>query len=169
MPFQIVLQEKSNSNRLKRIQPKVPKECKTMIQIRGCAHTIPRMHLDAYWPLESKHLPSKESRERHHTLHSQRLYNTHFVLISRDLHRHWELLQKLVSLELPAEGGGGQFSPVGSCCVVTQIMVNLIPYNPTAASTTTGGFEAPAHQRVERLLDEKFWSMTFLRKPHKHV
>lgn len=28
-----------------------------------------------------------------------------------------------------------------------QIMVNLIPYNPTAAS---GGFQAPKHQRVER-------------------
>ena len=133
----------------------MPKECKAMIQIRGCAHTIPRMHLDAYWPLESKNLPSKESWECHHTLHSPRLYNTHFALISRDLHRHWELLQKLVSLELPAEGG--------SCWVVTQIMVNLIPYNPTAASTTTGGFQAPAHQRVERLLDE-FWSMTFLEK-----
>lgn len=32
-------------------------------------------------------------------------------------------------------------------------MVNLIPYNPTAAS---GGFQAPKHQRVERPLEGEF-------------
>lgn len=102
MPFQIVLQEKSSSTRLKRIQRKVPKECKTMIQIRGCAHTIPRMHLDAYWPLESKHLPSilKQSNTIQHTLCP---YIKRFAPTLR-------VSGRLVSFELPAKGGGTIFA-----------------------------------------------------------
>ena len=44
----------------------------------------------------------KESWECHHTLHSPRLYNTHFVLISPTL----RVAGRLVSFELPAGRGG---------------------------------------------------------------
>ena len=123
-----------------------------MIQIRGCAHTIPRMHLDAYWPLESKHLPSiLKSHESATTPFTFQDYTTHTLSIYRETCTDIESCWKIFYFFGTSSAAGGILLGRGP-----QIMVNLIPYNPTAASTTTGGFQAPAHQRVERLLDEKF-------------
>eukprot|EP00434_Breviolum_minutum_P007904 symbB.v1.2.006971.t1/scaffold348.1/size222345/10 len=100
----------------------------------------------------SLHAPTQELREK--IVPSAKHVSMEDLLAAMDMHLEQKTARAMIEYVLLSQENDSDLcaTQLGKLLAprARKIMVNLIPYNPTAASTTTGGFQAPAHQRVER-------------------
>jgi len=97
----------------------------------------------------SLHAPTQELREK--IVPSAKHVSMEDLLSAMDLHLEQKTARAMIEYVLLSEENDSDLcaTQLGKLLAprARKIMVNLIPYNPTAAS---GGFQAPKHQRVER-------------------
>jgi len=97
----------------------------------------------------SLHAPTQELREK--IVPSAKHVSMEDLLSAMDLHLEQKTARAMIEYVLLSEENDSDLcaTQLGKLLAprARKIMVNLIPYNPTAAS---GGFQAPKHERVER-------------------
>ncbi|CAL1133399.1 unnamed protein product [Cladocopium goreaui] len=96
----------------------------------------------------SLHAPTQELREK--IVPSAKHVSMEDLLSAMDLHLEQKTARAMIEYVLLSEENDSDLcaTQLGKLLAprARKIMVNLIPYNPTAS----GGFQAPKHQRVER-------------------